>query len=151
MKLFQKRRKKPPKKFKKPKGATWIFFSYSLEDIKEFHIKQLAKALEEFDEFDQVLIWEEKTAESNIEHMDYYIKNADALVLFCSKNSKISEAVQIEWHSAEAIGIPIIPLFKDTNRVPALLRAKNGVNFTNNPLNSTIINLHENLLQKITK
>ena len=151
MKLFQKRRKKPSKKFKKPKGATWIFFSYSIEDIKEFHIKQLAKALEEFDEFDQVLTWEEKTAESKTEYMDYYIKNADALVLFCSKNSKISESVQYEWQSAEAIEIPIIPLFKDSNRVPALLRAKIGVNFTNNPLNSTINKLHENLLQKITK
>ena len=145
--MFKKRKKKPPKKFKKPKGATWIFFSYSTKDIKEFHIKQLAKALEEFNEFDQVLTWEEKTIDSIIEYKDYYNKNANALVLFCSKNSKISEAVQNEWQSAEDKGIPIIPVFKAKNRVPVPLRTKNGVNFTNNPLSNTINKLHENLLK----
>lgn len=149
--MFKKRRKKPPKKLKKPKGATWIFFSYSTKDNKEFHIRQLAKALEKFDEFDQVLTWEEKTEDNIIEYKDYYIENADALVLFCSKNSKISEAVQNEWLSAEAKGIPIISVFKDKNRVPALLRARIGVNFTKNPLSNTIVKLHENLLRKITK
>jgi len=149
--MFKKRGKKPPKKFKKPKGATWIFFSYSTKDIKEFRIKQLAKVLEEFNEFDQVLTWEEKTTDSIIEYKDYYIKNANALVLFCSKNSKISEAVQNEWQSAESTGIPIIPVFKNVNSVPALLRARIGVNFTKNPLSNTIDKLHENLLQNIVK
>lgn len=147
--MFKKRLKKPPKKFKKPKGATWIFFSYSTKDNKEFHIKQLAKALEKFNEFDQVLTCEEKTEDSIIEYKDYYIENADALVLFCSKNSKISEAVKNEWQSAKAIGIPIIPVFKDKKHVPALLRAKISVNFTKNPLSNTIVKLHENILQKI--
>jgi len=149
--MFKKRRKKPPKKFKKPKGETWIFFSYSTKDIKEFRIKQLAKTLEEFNEFDQVLTWEEKTTDSIIEYKDYYIENADALVFFCSKNSKKSEVVQNEWQSAEAKGIPIIPVFKDTDRVPTPLRTKIGVNFTINPLNNTINKLHENLLRKIAK
>jgi len=149
--MFKKRRKNPPKKFKKPKGATWIFFSYSTKDIKEFHIKGLAKALEEYDEYDQVLTWEEKTTDNIIEYKDYYIKNANALVLFCSKNSKISEAVQSEWQSAESTGIPITPVFKNVDSVPALLRAIVGVNFTKNPLSNTIDKLHENLLRKITK
>lgn len=149
--MFKKRVKKPPKKFKKPKGAKWIFFSYSSEDLKEFRIKQLAKTLEEFNEFDQVLTLEEKTTDSIIEFKDYFIENADALVLFCSKNSKKSEAVQNEWQSAEAKGIPIIPVFKATDRVPAALRKKIGVNFTNNPLSNTITKLHENLMLKIKK
>ncbi|QEE15285.1 toll/interleukin-1 receptor domain-containing protein [Promethearchaeum syntrophicum] len=150
-KLIQKKQKKPSKKFKKPKGAIWIFFSYTTKDLKEFHIKGLAKALEKYDEYDQVLILKEKTTDSIIENMDFYIKNVNALVLFCSKSSKISEAVQNEWESAEAIGIPIIPVFKTTNHVPALLRAKNGVNFTKNPLQNTINKLHENLQRKIIK
>ena len=149
--MFKKRKKKPPKKFKKPKGVTWIFFSYSTKDIKEFHIKGLAKALEKYDEYDQVLTLKEKTTDSTIEYMDFYIKNANALVLFCSKNSKISEAVQNEWESAQTIEIPIIPVYKASKHVPALLRAENGVNFTNNPLQNTINKLHENLLRKIVK
>ena len=40
-------------------------------------------------------------------------------------------------------------VFKDIDRIPALLPARIGINFTNNQLHNTIIKFTENLLRKI--
>jgi len=135
----------------KPEGHVWIFFSYNSKDAKAFRIQELADGLKQFDDIDEVLVWESKTKDNIITYMDYYVGRSDALVLFCSKNSQRSVAVNKEWQAAEAIHKPVIPIFMDFDTVPTLLKARIGVEFKKDDFLGTVVELHEIIMRKIKK
>ena len=53
----------------------------------------------------------------------------DAFLLFCSENALSSVPVEKEWTAAEAMGVPIIPIFYDLKHVPPLLQSRLGVEY----------------------
>ncbi|MHA1819132.1 MAG: TIR domain-containing protein, partial [Promethearchaeota archaeon] len=128
-----------------------IFISYATADSQRFKIAQIAKELDKYEEIRAVLFWEENMGDDIYAYMNDNIGICDVLIVFCSANSKKSEAVRLEWMSAFKLGKKIIPVFDDDDNIPPLLTTKLGLQFPDKDedFNEFIEDLHSLIIKKI--
>jgi hypothetical protein len=128
-----------------------IFISYATSDLDEFNIPYVAHKLEEYPEIDEALFWQEDTGNDIVDYMNDNIPRSDIFILFCSEQSLNSDIVKLEWKAALELRRIMIPVFKDVNHIPPILRSLLGVEFNNSDVDSTIQEIYETIGRKMTQ
>ena len=126
-----------------------IFISYATIDSDFFQIPKLTRILTSYPEIDQILYWESDMHDDIYRYMDSKLKRCKVVILFCSKNSLYSEAVNMEWSSALKLNKRIIPVFVEQDNIPALLTTKLGVQFKEEDPYSSIEAIYNMILKKL--
>jgi len=126
-----------------------IFVSYATKDAEMFKIGEMTKKLTNFPEIKNVLYWQEHLHDNIFKFMNDNLGKCDVMLLFCSKNSLNSIPVEKEWTAAEAIGIPIIPIFFDVGHIPPLLKSRLGIEYDFNDMDKNLQELRSLILKKI--
>lgn len=129
------------------KKTSHVLISYSLIDINKFQIKKIANKLKSYPNI-KVRYFTEDVGEDIIEFMDEGVGWCNILLLFCSKNSKESDAVKNEWRSVLIKKKKIIPIFIDKIYIPNLLASKIGVEFDMSDLEGTIKKILKEILKR---
>jgi hypothetical protein len=80
--------------------------------------------------------------------MNDNLGECDAFLLFCSQNALSSEPVEKEWTAAEAMGVPIIPIFFDLKHIPPLLQSRLGVEYDFYNLDETVKEIYSTIAKK---
>jgi len=125
------------------------FVSYATADSEFFEISKIAKKLKKHSRIDDILYWEEALKDDIYDYMNNNLESCDILLLFCSKNAKNSEPVQMEWKTALKIKKPIIPIFQTEDTIPPLLSTKLGVQFKKYDIDATIEQIYKLILKKL--
>ncbi|NVM46039.1 MAG: toll/interleukin-1 receptor domain-containing protein [Candidatus Lokiarchaeota archaeon] len=138
-------------KDKELEDKKYIFMSYATKDVDTFKVHDIAKKLIEYPELENVLYWEEHMEDNIFEYMDKSLEKCDTMILFCSENAKNSVPVKKEWTAAEAIGMPIIPVFYDVNHIPTLLKSRLGLEFDFYNMDKNIREIRNLIHRKVGK
>lgn len=125
------------------------FVSYATVDSTFFEVSKISDKLKSYPRIDDILYWEEALKDDIYDFMNNNSEKCDVFLIFCSKNSKTSEAVQMEWKAALKLKKPIIPIFQEENTIPPLLSTKLGVQFNKGDINNTIEQIYNLILKKL--
>ncbi|MBY8988797.1 MAG: TIR domain-containing protein [Candidatus Lokiarchaeota archaeon] len=125
------------------------FVSYATADSDFFEISKISEKLKKYPRIGDILYWEEALKDDIYDFMNNNIENCDIFLIFCSKTSKNSEPVQMEWKTALKIKKPIIPIFQIENTIPPLLSTKLGVQFKKEDIDDTIDQIYKLILKKL--
>lgn len=106
-----------------------VFVSYATKDAETFKIKQISEKLTSYPEIEDVLYWQEDLDDNIFEYMNDNLGKCDVMVLFCSKAALKSVPVKKEWTAADAMEIPIIPVFINPDHIPPLLKSRLGFEY----------------------
>ncbi len=128
-----------------------IFISYATKDTDRFQIKEIANTLTKFEEIKSVLYWQEDMHDNIFEYMNENLAKCDLMLLFCSQFALQSVPVRKEWTAADAINIPIIPVFVNVDDIPPLLRSRLGIQLEPKDFKKNILSLHSLILKKLSK
>ena len=115
-----------------------VLISYSTKDSEVFQIPLVAEKLQDKLEIDNVFYWERDLNDDIFEYMNTNLKTCSVLLLFCSENSDVSEAVKLEWMAALKLKKAIIPIFFDEKDIPPLLTTKLGIKFETDNINDFV-------------
>jgi len=136
------------KKLNEIKNKLQIFLSYSSKDSNLFKIREIGEKLTKFEKIENVLFYEGESYDNFVKLMNDNIGKCDLVLLFCSPNSLKSEFVEKEWTAAEALGVPIIPIFFDLKHIPPLLQPRVGVEYDFYNLEQTVKEIYSVILKK---
>jgi DNA-binding Lrp family transcriptional regulator len=125
-----------------------VFVSYSTKDSKNYKIQDIAEKLKEYQGIKDVLFYEGESFDNIIKYMNDNLGECDAFLLFCSQNALSSVPVEKEWTAAEALGVPIIPIFFDQKHIPPLLRSRLGVEYDFYNLDQTVRDIYSTIVKK---
>jgi len=125
-----------------------IFVSYSSKDSKIYKVREIAEKLKSFSGISDVLFYEGESFDNIIKYMNDNLGKCDAFLLFCSENALSSVPVEKEWTAAEAMGVPIIPIFYDLKHVPPLLQSRLGVQYDFYNLDQTVKDIYSSIIKK---
>lgn len=125
-----------------------VFISYSTKDSKIYKIQDIAEKLKEYQGIKDVLFYEGEAFDNIIKYMNDNLGECDAFLLFCSQNALSSVPVEKEWTAAEAMGVPIIPIFFDLKHVPPLLQSRLGVEYDFYNINQTVRDIYSTIVKK---
>ena len=125
-----------------------VFVSYSSKDSKTFKIQDVAEQLKSYLRIKDVLFYEGESIDNIIKYMNDNLGQCDAFLLFCSENALSSVPVEKEWTAAEAMGLPIIPIFYDLKHVPPLLQSRFGIEYDFYNLDQTIKEIYSTIIKK---
>jgi hypothetical protein len=125
-----------------------VFVSYSTKDLKIFKIQNIAEQLKALSGIKNVLFYEGESIDNIIKYMNDNLGQCDAFLLFCSENALSSVPVEKEWTAAEAMGIPIIPIFYALKHVPPLLQSRLGVNYDFYNLDHTVKEIYSAIIKR---
>ena len=128
------------------KRGIMVFISYSTKDMDRFHIKYIAERLTAYKEIEDVLYWQEDAHGSLVEYMNANVPKCDVFLLFCSQNALRSDPIRAEWETAHVHKKFIIPVFESIEDIPPLLRRLRGIHFQANDLDTTFIQLYQEIL-----
>lgn len=106
-----------------------VFVSYATKDAETFKIKQIAEKLTSYPKIKDVLYWQEDLDDNIFEYMNDNLGKCNVMVLFCSKAALKSVPVKKEWTAADAMRIPIIPVFLNPEHIPPLLKSRLGFEY----------------------
>jgi GTPase SAR1 family protein len=126
-----------------------VFVSYATIDSGFFEVSKISEKLKKYPKIGDILYWEEALKDDIYDFMNNNLERCDVFLIFCSKHSKNSEPVQMEWKAALKLKKPIIPIFQTEDSIPALLSTKLGVHFNKEDLSSTIEQLYNLILKKL--
>lgn len=126
-----------------------VFVSYATKDVHTFKISEIAKILSHFPEIKNVLYWQEHMHDNIFKFMNDNLGKCDIMLLFCSENALNSTPVEKEWTAAEAIGLPIIPIFFNLDHIPPLLKSRLGMEYDFNDMDKNIKELRSLIFKKI--
>jgi len=135
--------------FKELNREILVFASYSSKDAKLFKIQNIAEKLKVFPGIKDVLFYEGESFDNIIKYMNDNLGECDVFLLFCSENALSSVPVEKEWTAAEAMGVPIIPIFYDLKHVPPLLQSRFGVEYDFYDMERNVQELHNLILKKV--
>ncbi len=128
-----------------------IFLSYSTLDSIRFQIDKIAKNLEKFPEIKKVYYYSKDSGQNIVEYMEETLSVCNIFVLFCTKHSKKSKAVEGEWQSAYQLVkkniMKIIPVYEDEEDVPILLIPMLNVRYDKEDFNGFINKLYQEILR----
>lgn len=125
-----------------------VFVSYSSKDSKTFKIRDISEKLKAYQGIRDVLFYEGESIDNIIKYMNDNLGECDAFLLFCSENALSSVPVEKEWTAAEAMGIPIIPIFFDLKHIPPLLQSRLGVQYDFYNLDQTLREIYSIIIKK---
>ncbi len=125
-----------------------IFLSYATVDADLFKIPQIVAQLERMPGIGNVLFWQEDMRDNIIEYMNDNLGDTDVVLLFCSPNSLNSTPVSKEWTAADAMNIPILPIFLKSDHIPPLLRSRLGVEYDAFDFDKVIQEIYQLILKK---
>ncbi len=125
-----------------------VFISYATKDAGTFEIPTIAEKLTQYPEIKDVLYWQEDLADDIWTYMDQNVGKCDVFVFFCSPNATLSKPCQKEWHAADALSKPIIPVFTSLQHIPTLLRPRLGLQIDVFNVEENVKKLHELILKK---
>ena len=125
-----------------------VFVSYSSKDAKIFKIQDIAEQLKFLPGIKNVLFYEGESIDNIIKYMNDNLGLCDVFLLFCSENALSSVPVEKEWTAAEAMGVPIIPIFFDLKYVPPLLQSRLGVEYDFYNLDQTVKEIYSTIIKK---
>ena len=153
--LEEKTKPRPYKKYASkekvasiPKENILIFASYATIDAPTFKIAQIAEKLTAYPEIKDVLYWQEHMKDNIIEYMDRNLGKCHTMLLFCSPNAIESIPVKKEWTAAEAINMPIIPVFTSTKYVPPILSSRLGIQFDPFDMEKNLDDIYNTIMKK---
>lgn len=126
-----------------------VFVSYATKDANSFKISEIATILRGFPEIKNVLYWQEHMQDNIFKFMNDNLGKCDIMLLFCSENALNSIPVEKEWTAAEAIGLPIIPIFINIDHIPPLLKSRLGLEYDVNNLEKNIQELRSLIFKKV--
>ena len=128
-----------------------IFLSYSTLDSIRFQIDKIANNLEKFPEIKKVYYYSKDSGQNIVEYMEETLSVCNIFVLFCTKHSKKSKAVEGEWQSAYQLVkkniMKIIPVYEDEDDVPILLIPMLNVRYDKEDFNGFINKLYQEILR----
>lgn len=124
-----------------------VFMSYATEDMDAFQIAQIAAWLKRMPGIGEVLYWQEEAHGNISDYMDKSIGSCDVFLLFCSHNALDSSPVRVEWGAALNLGKPIIPIFRNPDNIPPILRQMRGIPFALQNLPSILAKLYSEILE----
>ena len=127
-----------------------VFVSYATKDADTFKIKQIAEKLTSYPEIKDVLYWQEDLDDNIFEYMNDNLGKCDVMVLFCSKAALKSVPVKKEWTAADAMEIPIIPVFINPDHIPPLLKSRLGFEYDFYDFQKNVDMLRYLILKKCT-
>jgi len=119
------------------------FVSYATADSEYFEVRKISEKLKKYPRIGDILYWEEAMKDDIYDFMNNNLEMCDIFLIFCSKNAKNSEAVQMEWKTALKIKKLIIPIFQKENHIPPLLSTKLGVQFKKYDIDATIEQIYK--------
>ena len=125
-----------------------IFISHASKDMVSFKISEISNLLTKYPEIKKALFWEEHMKDNIIKFMNDNLGRCHVIVLFCSENALYSTPVEKEWTAADALGIPIIPVFFDTAHIPPILQSRLGIEFDFYDIEKNVANLYNLILRK---
>jgi hypothetical protein len=125
-----------------------IFVSYSSKDSKIYKVREIAEQLKTFPGMKDVLFYEGESIDNIIKYMNDNLGLCDAFLLFCSQNALNSIPIEKEWTAAEAMGVPIIPIFFDLKHIPPLLKSRLGVEYDFYNLDQTVKEIYSAILKR---
>jgi hypothetical protein len=125
-----------------------IFVSYATVDDEIYKISKIAEELEKYEYIEDVMFWQEDMKDNIIKYMSENLDKCDTFILFCSPNALNSKPVEKEWTAADAIGVPIIPVFIKTEHIPTILKSRLGIEFNTFDFQKNIENLHDMIIKK---
>lgn len=125
-----------------------VFVSYSTKDSKIYGVKEIADKLKTCSSIKDVLFYEGESIDNIIKYMNDNLGLCDAFLLFCSQNALSSVPVEKEWTAAEALGVPIIPIFFDVKHIPPLLQSRLGVEYDFYNLDQTVKEIYSTIVKK---
>lgn len=128
-----------------------VFVSYATKDDETFKVRQISEALTSYPEIKDVLYWQEDLNDNIFEYMDDNLGKCNVMVLFCSKAALKSVPVKKEWTAADAMGIPIIPVFFSKDYIPPLLKSRLGFEYDFYDFQKNVDMLRYLILKKCSK
>ena len=131
-----------------PDNNILIFVSYSTKDSKIYKIQDIAEQLKSYSGIKDVLFYEGESIDNIIKYMNDNLGQCDAFLLFCSENALCSVPVEKEWTAAEAMGVPIIPIFYDLKHIPPLLQSRLGGEYDFYNLDQTVREIYISIVKK---
>lgn len=126
-----------------------VFVSYATKDVDTFKILEIAKVLSSFPEIKDVLYWQEHMHDNIFKFMNDNLEKCDVMLLFCSENALNSIPVEKEWTAAEAISLPIIPIFFEVDHIPTLLKSRLGIEYDFNNGDKNIRDIRNLIYRKV--
>ena len=130
------------------KDKLLVFVSYATKDADLFKVKDIAEMLTKYEEIKDVLYWQEDLKDNIFKYMSDNLSKCNVMILFCSKNALNSVPVEKEWTAADAMNMPIIPVFIKSNHIPSLLRSRLGLEFDLNDVQKNVTELRKLILKK---
>jgi len=125
-----------------------IFMSYATKDAEYFNVIEISEKLTAFPEIKDVLYWQEDLHDNIIEYMNENLKKCHVMILFCSENALKSVPVKKEWTAADIMGMPIIPVFTNSDHIPPILKSRLGYEFDFNEVQTNVQELYDLALKK---
>ena len=125
-----------------------VFISYATPDSETFQISNVAKSLKKYEQVADVLYWEEHMDDDIMKYMNDNLAKCHVILVFCTKNSSVSESVQLEWMTGIKLKKKIVPIFLTPDDIPPLLTTKLGIQFNSNDFEATIDKIHALVLKK---
>ena len=116
--------------------------------MDSFKISEISNLLIKYPEIKKALFWEEHMKDNIIKFMNDNLGKCHVIVLFCSENALYSTPVEKEWTAADALGIPIIPVFFDTTHIPPILQSRLGIEFDFYDMEKNVQNIYNLILKK---
>ncbi|NVM53167.1 MAG: GTP-binding protein [Candidatus Helarchaeota archaeon] len=136
------------KEKKESSKSILVFISYATADANAFKIAEIAEGLTAFPEIADVLYWQEDLHDDIWTYMDKNVGKCDVFVYFCSPNARKSKPCEKEWHAADALNKPIIPVFSLLEYIPPLLRPRLGLQIDVFNIEENVKKLRELILKK---
>ena len=122
-----------------------MFISYSTLDSAYFNIPKIVEELKKYPEIEKVLYWEADSSANIVEYMEETLSKCNTFLLFCTENTKKSNAVKDEWHAAFQLRqkdlMKIIPIYEDEDFIPNLLMPLLNVKYSAETFDEFIKNL----------
>lgn len=125
-----------------------VFISYATKDCETFQVPLICERLTKMPRIKDVLYWQEDLQDDIWTYMDKNVGKCDIFVLFCSPNALESLPVSKEWHAADALSKPIIPIFSSVEYIPPLLRPRLGIQVDVFNIEENINKLYDLILKK---
>jgi len=129
-----------------------LFISYTADDIDRYLIVKILNTIKKWADINEIYYWDSvcEGGQSILEYMKQNIAKCSEFLVFCSRKSKISNAVQQEIGMALFSDKPIIPVFMDFGTdVPLNLKDRRGISFPFLPeVEDVIQKSHFDLIKK---
>lgn len=139
------------KEIKKTVKGISVFLSYATRDAESFRLEEIVANLSRFPEIEKVYYWQKDSGDNIILYMERTLKHSDVLLLFCSPNALQSTPVQNEWMASLSLKKPVIPVYFNSEDIPALLKPMQGIKIDAFDIQNSIKKIYDSIIRLVEK